>query len=194
MVFWFSRILVFWFHGKRIAPDQVLAILKRYKSKPLFWFSGFLVVFPAIAFVDTVTTDVVTDKVTAIDGDTLRLDGESIRLSGIDAPEKQQACFLRGEYWPCGLNALYALKSRVNGHSISCKVTSSDKYDRILAECFVEGQRQSINQWLVSEGWAVAYRQYSDRYVLFEWKARLFRKGVWRSQFEMPWVWRRRKK
>jgi endonuclease YncB( thermonuclease family) len=38
-----------------------------------------------------------------VDGDTLRIDGRTVRLQGIDAPETRQTCTDRsGQEWPCG--------------------------------------------------------------------------------------------
>ena len=39
-----------------------------------------------------------------IDGDTLDIAGERIRLHGIDAPESRQSCVVGSEVWRCGQN------------------------------------------------------------------------------------------
>jgi len=44
---------------------------------------------------------------------------------------------------------------------------------------------------MVTEGWAVAYRNYSDDYVEAEEQAHTVGAGIWSSQFVMPWDWRR---
>ncbi len=44
-----------------------------------------------------------------IDGDTLEIQGQRIRLHGIDAPESQQLCRLDGKPWQCGKDAANAL-------------------------------------------------------------------------------------
>ena len=46
---------------------------------------------------------------------------------------------------------------------VSCQQTDTDRYGRVVADCFVG--RESLNNWMVREGWAVAYRQYSIAYI-----------------------------
>ena len=58
---------------------------------------------------------------TAIDGDTLDMTGERIRLSGIDAPEARQSCQRNDEPWDCGKEAHALLASLVAGQSIECE-------------------------------------------------------------------------
>ena len=40
-----------------------------------------------------------------IDGDTIEVHGQRIRLHGIDAPESRQLCRLDGQPWQCGKDA-----------------------------------------------------------------------------------------
>ena len=44
-----------------------------------------------------------------IDGDTIEVHGQRIRLHGIDAPESRQLCRLDGKPWQCGKDAANAL-------------------------------------------------------------------------------------
>jgi endonuclease YncB( thermonuclease family) len=44
----------------------------------------------------------VTGPARVIDGDTIVVDGEHVRLQGIDAPEKRQTCTAYGQEWPAG--------------------------------------------------------------------------------------------
>ena len=49
-----------------------------------------------------------------------------------------------------------------------------------------------LNAWLVAQGWALAYRPESLDYVADEEAARRSGRGLWRGDFEAPWVWRAR--
>ena len=48
-----------------------------------------------------------------------------------------------------------------------------------------------LNAWMVSSGWALAYRQYSTTYVGAEAQAEAAKVGIWGGEFTPPWEWRR---
>ena len=125
-----------------------------------------------------------------VDGDTLEIRDIRIRLHGVDAPESSQTCTdQQGNGWRCGQQAALALSDRIGRQSVSCSEKDVDRYGRVVAECFMSGD--SLNRWLVREGWAVAYRQYSTDYVADEEAAREAARGIWASRFDMPWDWRK---
>ena len=62
---------------------------------------------------------------TVLDGDTLLLNGESLRLSGINAPEAQQICRLNRRTQDCGAEATLALRRIIEGTFVMCAVDSS---------------------------------------------------------------------
>lgn len=135
----------------------------------------------------------VSGSLTVTDGDTLKMNnGVSIRLNGIDAPESGQNCYENSKAWRCGQSATRALKDRIKGSAISCKEVDRDRYGRIVADCWVGNT--NLNAWLVSEGWALAYRRYSMAYVDEEALAKASGKGIWRGEFVKPWDWRRGKR
>ena len=43
--------------------------------------------------------------------------------------------------------------------------------------------------WMVSEGWALAYREYGSDYAPHEESAKRARLGLWAGEFELPWEW-----
>ena len=126
------------------------------------------------------------------DGDTLEISGTRIRLFGIDAPELGQRCQAGGELWICGGLARLMLEERISGRMVACEKKDRDRYGRIVAVCRAGGE--NLNAWMVSEGWALAYRQYSQAYVDEEARAKAARLGVWRGEFVPPWDWRRGKR
>ena len=112
-----------------------------------------------------------------IDGDTIEIHGTRIRLNGIDAPESGQLCRdARGTAWRCGQQAALALSDRIGRQVVSCQQTDTDRYGRVVADCFVG--RENLNRWMVREGWAVAYRQYSTAYIPAEDHARTGQRGI----------------
>lgn len=62
----------------------------------------------------------------------------------------------------------------------------------MVAECFVQGQ--SVNRWMVSSSWAVAYRQYVTAFIADEADARQQRRNLWQGPFQMPADYRRSKR
>ena len=124
-----------------------------------------------------------------IDGDTIEIDGQRIRLYGIDAPEKAQLCRDgKGHNWRCGLSAGRALAAEIGRNSIECRSRGTDPYDRVLAVCYDGGE--DLNDWMVRTGWAVAYRHFSMDYVSAEEEARDAKRGIWEGTFENPHSWR----
>ena len=130
----------------------------------------------------------VTGPATVIDGDTIVVAGERIRLQGIDAPELQQTCTAYGQPWACGRTSAEWLRERLNGRQVECVGHARDRYERMLAVCYVGGD--SINERLVSEGWALDYRKYSSDYLQAEADAKRAGAGIWRGEFTPPWEWR----
>jgi endonuclease YncB( thermonuclease family) len=130
-----------------------------------------------------------TGAARVIDGDTIVVAEELVRLHGIDAPELDQTFWWRGRYISCGTMALAALEALTAGVSLRCEVVERDRHGRLVAKCFSPGG-VDIGRRLVSAGWALAYRRYSTDYVDAEDEARKARRGMWRGKFVKPWQWR----
>lgn len=124
-----------------------------------------------------------------IDGDTLDIAGERVRLHGIDAPEKDQTCSIDDRVWECGIAAWGYLVQLLAGQVITCDPRDIDKYGRTVAVCFAGGE--DVNATMVAEGWALAYREYSPDYIPQEAAAEAVGLGLWQGDFVPPWEWRR---
>ena len=120
-----------------------------------------------------------------VDGDTLDVRGTRIRLYGIDAPESDQRCTQAdGTSWRCGQRSALELDALIEDRPVRCVPRSTDRYGRAVAECWLGGQ--SINRWMVAQGWATAYREYSQQFVADEKSARASRRNLWSGTFEAP--------
>ena len=131
----------------------------------------------------------ITGKPRVIDGDTIEIHGQRIRLHSIDAPESRQTCVADGERWRCGQKAAFALTDFIGDWPVRCEGQGTDRYGRTIATCYVRGE--DIERWMVLNGWALAYRKFSTDYVAEEQVAREARRGLWRGEFVPPWAWRR---
>ena len=139
----------------------------------------------------------ISGKSKVIDGDTIKIKGNNIRLSGIDAPEKNQICFKKGESYNCGTSSTKALKKYVGKKILKCIYFEKDKYGRILGTCYLpknEGDKLSLNRYMVFTGNAVAYKRYSKEYLDDEKWAKNNQLGMWQGKFIKPEDWRRKSK
>ena len=128
------------------------------------------------------------EKVKVIDGDTIHIGKLKYRFSGIDAPEMKQLCNKGGKEVLCGLLAKNALIDKINNSPVTCKIEEVDRYKRLVAECFV--REESLSKFLVKNGYAVAYRRYSMKFVDDENYAKENKLGLWSMTFEYPWDYR----
>lgn len=67
------------------------------------------------------------------------------------------------------------LQQRIAGRKVACDVNNTDQYGRKVATCF-SSQGEDLNQWMVSNGEALAYREFSKQYVPAEDAARKAKK------------------
>ena len=118
------------------------------------------------------------------DGDTIRIDGERIRFSGIDAPELKQTCLYQDIEFQCGEFSKNLLIEKITNQNVDCIREGTDQYGRTLAECFI-GQ-ESLSRFLVRAGYAFAYRKYSMRYDLDEKGAAVNDRGLYSSRVQRP--------
>ena len=134
-----------------------------------------------------------------VDGDTIKINSKKIRLYGIDAPEKKQKCkktYLTISFmsftkdYMCGEVSTQKLIKKINKQKLNCNILDVDRYKRLIGECFIRDI--NLNSWMVSNGYAAAYRKYSKKYVSDEINAKNNKLGIWQGKFEMPWDYRRK--
>jgi len=137
--------------------------------------------------------EAITGRAMIIDGDTIEIHGQRIRLAGVDTPENSQQCTRDGKTWHCGKDATFALADLIDGKPVRCDPAGWDRYGRIVAVCFL-GEIE-LNRWLVEEGWALDYKRYSKgRYADAQAVAKEAGRGLWQGEFIPPWEWRRLKR
>jgi endonuclease YncB( thermonuclease family) len=124
------------------------------------------------------------------DGDTITVlrdgRGTTVRLAGIDAPERRQAYSQRARQFTAAL---------AYGRTVTVRVAGRDRYARILGDVILPDGR-SLNQELVRAGFAWWFRKYSrdPRLARLEEEAREGRRGLWADRVpEAPWEFRSRR-
>ena len=119
-----------------------------------------------------------------IDGDSLMVGREEVRLFGIDAPEFAQTCTRGGQSWACGSAAADQLAKLIAGKQVTCTSLGSDQHGRTFARCTAGST--DLNRVMVASGYAVAFRRYSFDYISAEESAKAARRGIWSGTFELP--------
>lgn len=149
----------------------------------------FFLTLPCAAF----ESQAFTGKVIGIaDGDTIKVLHNhlvvSIRLKGIDCPEKRQ---------PFGMRAKQFASSLCFGREVTISEGKLDKYKRLVADVILEDGR-ILNQELVKSGFAWWYKQFSPHDEVLnrlEAEARQAKIGLWSQPHpEPPWLFRKEKK
>ena len=150
----------------------------------------FLAINICLIFFFFALKDVESIEVKIIDGDTIYLNGEKIRFTGIDTPELKQTCTKNNEVIYCGIKARKLLVEKIGKNKVQCVREGKDQYKRTLAECFVN--KVSLSSYLVRNGYAFAYRKYSQKFIPDEDFARINKNGMWSMTFEFPWEYRKK--
>jgi endonuclease YncB( thermonuclease family) len=128
--------------------------------------------------------------VKVIDGDSLEIGNNRIRLMGIDAPEYIQYCKnANKEKYKCGIHAKEHLEQIINNTPITCKVHKKDQYNRDLCTCY-KGNTD-INAEMVRSGHALVYLE--SPYQKQQEEAKQNKRGLWQGRFMHPRLFRRLK-
>src|SRR5712664_979521 len=142
-----------------------------------------LLSFPAFA-------DDLIGRASIIDGDTLEMHGERIRLWGIDAPESSQLC--RGDdslQYRCGAKAANELDAFIARRPVDCSPVNLDQYGRTVAVCSIDGV--DLAEWLVRNGLALNWPTYSKgKYDKAQRDAEHAGRGMWTGSYVQPWQFR----
>lgn len=149
-------------------------------------FAALLLVVLACATPAAAQNEIISGPANGLDEDSIALNGQRVRLWGIDGPELNQTCTRGGQPWACGRDAARALDRLVAGKTVNCLVIVRDTMRRIIVgDCTLGGQ--SLSRWMVANGWAMMNPRQTDAYAKEEAEAREARRGIWTSTFEPPW-------
>ena len=168
------------FPGLRISPRAGLTALAiAAAAAALAWFasggSGNLAGLTQLPIVGGAKP--LQGRAEALSGDLLRIGATTVRLAGIEAPERQQTCGSAGRRHGCAAAAQAALSRLVSGRGLSCTLSGADPVGRPLATC-TRGQLD-INAELVRQGHVFAEGGLFASYSSLEREARAAKAGIW---------------
>lgn len=135
----------------------------------------------------------ITGRASPLGGDLLRIDRSTIRLDGIEAPDRDQTCARSdGRVWRCGEAAQSALSRLIAGRNLRCDPSGKDASGTVRAACF-SGSRD-VAEALVKGGHVFAESGMMARYRGEQSAAREAKAGLWSGQGEpeRPAIWRTR--
>lgn len=145
--------------------------------------------FPAWAdFTGNVVGVADGDTITVLDADKVQ---HKIRLTGIDAPEKNQ---------PFGNRSKQSLSNMVFNKTVTVETDKRDRYGRELGKVFAGDKDANLEQ--VRAGFAWHYKAYertqsatdSQTYADAENEAKAAKRGLWvDADPTPPWEWRHKK-
>ncbi len=95
----------------------------------------------AMSFPSLAAQEILAGRASVLDGDTIEIRGERIRLFGIEAPESGQTCLdAKGQSYRCGQKAALVLDARIGEGVVTCERKDTDRYGHMVALCRVFGE------------------------------------------------------
>jgi endonuclease YncB( thermonuclease family) len=140
----------------------------------------------------TALAEPIVGAASVVDGDTIEIHGQRIRLNGIDAPESRQLCLdAGGAQYRCGQAAAFALDEILKlARPTTCHEVDRDRHGRVVAQCTAGGQ--DVADAMVRAGHALDWPRYSKgAYASAQAVAIAARRGMWAGSFARPWEWRK---
>ncbi len=135
----------------------------------------------------------ISGRARALDGSTLRVDGQRVQLEGIEAPDPNQVCLKEGgKRWKCGSGARSALARALGRRRVICSVTGgADKDKPAMGSCRIA--EKDIAAELVRGGHVFAESGLFSTYANEEREAEEKKAGLWAGKVERPEEWRARR-
>lgn len=133
--------------------------------------------------------DTLSGTASVVDGNHLKIDGVTIKLKGIDAPDLKQTCTTRkGKTKFCGQLAKQYLARMLENRKVKCEGDKRNSDGVLAATCIIGPFR--VNEQMVMNGWALADPDHGEIYKRAEIFAQIRKEGMWRGTFQKPWEWR----
>ena len=153
------------------------------KKLSLILFS--IIILINFSFTNSSEKNISKGKARIIDGDTIEINKEKIRFGGINSPERKEIGYRL---------AKDKLVEKIANNIVTCtREKIKDKYQRTVAECFINGE--SLSSFMVKNGYACDYIYYSKgKYAKEQKYAKANKLGVWKMKYNISWENKCRKK
>ena len=126
--------------------------------------------------------DVTTGTATVVDGSSLDIKSNRIRLWGIDTPERGAWCYRNGQRWKPMDDSTVALRRCIQGKTVTCRVQKVERSwfrMRHTSECWTE-DGLDLGECMIRAGFATDYTCLSDGYYRnLETEAKNKGVGLW---------------
>ncbi len=167
----------------------------------------FILLLPVCGFAKGIIRTIEGTVTKVSDGDTIHVTDNlgtkvTVRFYGMDAPETEKSNkrthIVSKKGQPYGEEAYEALRDKIHQKHVRLEVTDIDKYKRSVAIVYFNDR--NINEEMIAEGWAWAYRDYLDtpyasEFIKLEEQARSQHLGLWKqSNPQPPWEFRKEQK
>lgn len=145
-----------------------------------------------------------TDKIISgygytLDGNTIKIGTETVRLLGSSAPHIDQMGHDEiGRQYPAGLYARDVLASIIADQPLGCRVvpqngSEKDSFGHYYGICAAP-QIGDVSAEMIRRGWAMIDRsgetQVYSTYVNIESKSKTILRGIWQGPLEKPWEYK----
>ena len=153
------------------------------KKLSLILFS--IIILVNFSFTNSSEKNITKGKARIVDGDTIENNKEKIRFGGINSPERKEIGYRL---------AKDKLVEKIANNIVTCtREKIKDKYQRTVAECFINGE--SLSSFMVKNGYACDYMYYSKgKYAKEQKYAKINKLGVWKMKYNTSWENKCRKK
>lgn len=131
----------------------------------------------------------IVGPLTVVDGETLEIHNQRIKLWGVDAPDINQTCHDgQGTAYNCGKEAASALSRWLSKlQPIQCEPRGNDNAGNVIAICYTS-TGDDIAGWMVRNGYAIDWPKYSNGfYAVPQNEAQQAKNGVWQHNGVEPW-------
>ena len=125
----------------------------------------------------------------ALEGDLVSINGNAVKLWGIDAPDLGQTCFSKfGQSFDCALASKNALATYIGQSQITCYIRGKNSHGQQIGTCGVGGA--DLAALMIRDGYAMSFRGLNVHYDRLQAFAQARKRGLWDGRFEAPWIWR----